>query len=253
MENEKKVKYLTSKPFLLNVIAFLIFAVAGYLVVKSWLDYYTHHGESIDVPDLRGVNLIAIPPLLKEHNFQYEVVDSLYDSEKLPGTVLDQDPAPGSKVKRNRTLYITINATNPPDVKMPDLIDVSYRQAEAILESFGLITGDVTYKPDLAKNAVLEQYYDGRPIKPGTLIPKGSVIDLALGDGLVKLGVSVPNLIGLTRNEAASVLRRSSLNIGLVEYDDGDNKVGARIYKQSPGGNDLQLLKEGDSVDIWLR
>ena len=253
MENEKKAKYLTSKPFLLNVLALAILTLAGYLMVKSWLDYYTHHGESIDVPDLRGKNLIGIPPLLKEHNFQFEVVDSLYDADKLPGTVLDQDPAPGSKVKRNRTLYFTINATNPPDVKMPDLIDVSYRQAEAILESFGLITGEVTYKPDLAKNAVLEQYYDGRPIKPGTLIPKGSVIDLALGDGLVKFGVSVPNLIGLTRNEAASVLRRASLNIGLVEYDDDDDRIGARIYKQFPGGNDLQLLKEGDSVDIWLR
>ena len=253
MGEKKKGNYLTSKQFLLNLFALFVFTIAGYLMVKSWLDYYTHHGESIDVPDLRGRNLIGIPPLLKGHNFQYEVVDSLYDADKLPGTVLDQDPAPGSKVKRNRTLYITINATNPPDVKMPDLIDVSFRQAEAILESFGLITGDITYKPDLAKNAVLEQYYEGRPIKPGTLIPKGSVIDLALGDGLVKLGVSVPNLVGLTRNEAASMLRRYSLNIGLVEYDDEDDKIGARIYKQFPAGNDLQLLKEGDSVDIWLR
>ena len=112
------------------------------------------------------------------------MIDSIYDSEKVPGTVLDQDPAPNSNVKENRMIYLTINATQPPDVKMPDLVDVSFRQAEAMLQSFGLITGEITYKADLAKNAVLEQRYRNKIIKPGTMLPKGSEIDLVLGDGL---------------------------------------------------------------------
>ena len=100
----------------------------------------------------------------------------MFDLSKPARTILEQDPEPGSKVKESRMLYLTLNAATAPPVKMPDLKDVSYRQAEAILQTFGLKVGIVTYQPDLAKNAVLKQLYKGQLIGAGEEIPKGSRI-----------------------------------------------------------------------------
>ena len=178
------LKFLGSRTFLKNLIILTAIIIVSFFLITTVLNNYTHHGENIPVPNLQGKKIDKLDAILKVHNFHYSIVDSLYDGDKPPGTVLDQDPAAKSKVKKGRMIYLTINATEPPDVKMPNLVDVSFRQAEAMLQSFGLVTGEMIYRPDLAKNAVLEQHYRGRNIKPGAMIPKGSAIDLVLGDGM---------------------------------------------------------------------
>jgi beta-lactam-binding protein with PASTA domain len=246
--------FLKSRTFFKNIFLLLVILVAGFFSLNAMLNHFTHHGESIAVPDLSGLKITKLDSILVKHNFNYKVVDSLYDGEKIPGTVIDQDPAPGSKVKENRTIYLTINAVNPPDVKMPDLVDVSFRQAQAMLQSFGLVTGDVVYRSDLAKNAVLDQLYKNKTIKPGTMIPKGAVIDLVLGDGLGEIDVEVPDLTGLTHDEALLKLTHSSLSVGVVDYDENvSDKSSAKIYRQNPEPNNGNTLKQGSGVDIFLR
>ncbi len=255
MTNSKsKSSFLTSRTFLKNLGILLLLCITFFFSISGLLSLYTHHGQNFAVPNLKGLKITSLNSVLIQNNFNYKIIDSLYDSEKASGTVLDQDPAPNSKVKKDRTIYLTINSVLPPDVKMPDLVDVSFRQAEAILASFGLVTGDVTYRSDLAKNAVLEQRYKNSIIKPGRMIPKGSEIDLVLGDGLGDMEINVPNVNGLTKSEAWSVLKRSSLNIGLVLYDEEVNDtLNARIYRQSPSSESGTSLKAGDSVDLFLK
>ncbi len=250
----KQNYFLTSKTFLINVIVLIAIGITGFFLLTAWLNHFTHHGETIPVPDIRGQKIAKLNDVLATHNFHYKIVDSLYDGSRPPGVVIDQDPAPKSMVKENRTIYLTINSTQPPDVKMPDLVDVSFRQAESILESYGLVTGEVTYRSDLAKNAVLEQQYKNEKIKPGTMIPKGSVIDLVLGDGLGETESTVPDLTGLSRSEAYSLLKRASLNIGITNYDkDVKDTDDAKIYRQYPNPQDGSALHAGDNVDIYLR
>lgn len=247
------IAFLKSRIFFRNLIFLLLIFVVVFFSLTILLNKYTHHGENVSVPELRGLKVSKLEKVLITHNFHYKVVDSLYDGEKESGTILDQDPAPNSKVKENRTIYLTVNATQPPDVKMPDLVDVSFRQAEAMLQSFGLITGDIMYRSDLAKNAVLEQLYKNRNIKPGTMIPKGAVIDLVLGDGLGDIEVPVPNLIGLTLDQAMLAIRKASLSIGRVQFDSGNmDSLNAKIYSQKPTSEDGIMLRQGDSVDILL-
>jgi beta-lactam-binding protein with PASTA domain len=246
--------FLTSKTFLINLVLALVFVAAAFGFTYSYLGSYTHHGESISVPDLRGLKKERMESFVEDKHLRYAIVDSLFELDKQPGTVVDQDPAPDSKVKEDRTIYLTVNASLPPKVKMPDLIDVSFRQAEAILQTFGLKVGSLIYKPDLAKNAVLGQRYRGSDISAGREIPKGSVIDLVLGDGLGNTRVPVPELIGLTKGEALFVLKGSSLNIGTVYYEritrDSSN---AKVYKQSPEASDDATINQGEAVDLYLR
>ncbi len=247
-------QFLKSRTFFRNLFILLFAIVGGFIVLTSILNSYTHHGENISVPDLRGLSISKLDSLLVTNSFHFKVIDSLYDGEKKSGTILDQDPAPNSKVKENRTIYLTINSTQPPDVKMPDLVDVSFRQAEAMLQSFGLVTGDIIYRSDMAKNAVLEQLYNNRNIKPGTMLPKGAVIDLVLGDGIGDLDIVVPDLLGLTLEEAWSVVKRVSLTFGNIKYDIGiSDTSSAIIYLQNPSSNIGLTLKQGEGIEIFLR
>ncbi|MBK6397103.1 MAG: PASTA domain-containing protein [Bacteroidetes bacterium] len=246
--------FLKSRTFVINLVILLVFLLIVFGGVSSWMSSFTHHGESISVPDLRGQKMERMPAFLADKHLQFKVIDSLFDLEKNPGTVLEQDPAPNSKVKEGRTIYLTVNAQHPPDVKMPNLIDVSYRQAEAILVSFGLRVGQLTYRPDLAKNAVLDQRFKGSSISPGKNIPKGSKIDLTLGDGLGSVEVPVPDLTGSPLDEALFVLKGSSLNVGTIYYDKGvRDSTKAIIYRQEPAAGGNSTMNQGEAIDIYLR
>src|ERR1700741_2634237 len=160
------LSFLKTKVFLINLgIAVLMIALLlGF--TNTILSSYTRHGESITVPNLKGQTPEQVQEFLKDKGLRFSIVDSVFDFKKAKGIVLDQDPQPDSKVKENRTIYLTVNAIMPPQVKMPNLVDVSYRQAEAILQTYGLKVGELIYKPDLAKNAVLGQQIGYRDIKP---------------------------------------------------------------------------------------
>src|SRR5690606_30660000 len=139
------------------------------------------------------------------------VVDSAYDTLAKPLTVLEIQPEFGSTVKRGRSIYLTINKLNPPELEMPNLLNLSLRSAVILLQNNKLIMGDTTFKPDMAKGAVLQQLYKGQPIAAGQKIFQGSTIDLVVGGGYSQTSVLVPNLIDLSFPEAKQIL--DSLNL----------------------------------------
>ena len=246
--------FIKSKTFLYTILVMILAAGVSFYLLYNWLNSYTHHGESITVPDVRGLSEEKLARFIEDKHLRYKIVDSLFEDSKTPGTVIEQDPKPDSKVKENRTIYLTVNSSRPPKVKMPDLVDVSFRQAEAILQTFGLRVGQTIYRPDLAKNAVLAQLFKGHTISPNTEVYKGSAIDLVLGDGLGNSEVPVPNLVTLTRGEAMFVLKGSSLNIGTITFDPGvKNEEDAKVYRQFPVAGSNATIKQGEAVDIFLR
>jgi beta-lactam-binding protein with PASTA domain len=97
--------------------------------------------------------------------------------------VVQQNPLPGAKVKEGRKVYIKINSSGFSSVKVPDLIEKTYREAVPTLRALGLEEGTITYIPNLGKDMVLEMRFKGRNIRPGDKVLKASKIDLVLGDG----------------------------------------------------------------------
>lgn len=255
MSSIKNIKeFVKTRTFLLNLGLAIAFIFLLLTATYFWLDSYTKHGETISVPDLRGMSPAQMTQFLSDKKLRFKVIDSsMYDPKKPKGSILDQDPLPNSKVKENRTIYLAINSRIPVEVKMPNLIDVSFRQAEAILETFGLKVGEQYYKPDLAKNAVLAQQFKGSPIAPGTLIPKGSEIDLVLGDGYGNTKVTIPNLIGQDLEEASFVIRASSLNLGEVIADASvKNKNAAIVYQQDPPASNGNSINQGEAITLYI-
>ena len=177
-------KYLTSRVFLGQVlISLAIIAVLGYLFMH-WLTFTTDHGHEITVPDLRKLTVEQVEEKLDELDLDYVLLDSVdFRSEFPKFSVVEQDPLPGAKVKVGRKVYIKINASGFSSVKIPDLIEKTYREAVPTLKALGLEEGTITYIPNLGKDMVLEMRYKGRNLKVGDRVLKSSKIDLVLGDG----------------------------------------------------------------------
>ncbi|HMR45273.1 MAG TPA: PASTA domain-containing protein [Bacteroidia bacterium] len=248
------IQFLKSRFFWINISVIFIVIIMSIGLVYKWLDSYTDHGNSVSVPDLKGMNIQKVNDFLRTKNLSFKIADSsVYLLDQKPGTIVEQDPQPDEKVKQGRTIYLTITRSSAPMVKVPALKDVSLRQAEAILAASGLRMGEQIFKPDLAKNAVLSMMINGRDLKAGTDVPKGSAIDLIVGDGLGNTIVTVPSLIGLTYDEALFVLKGSSLNIGSLFFDGViKDTLNAKIYDQNPAP-DNNTINQGEAIDLYLR
>jgi beta-lactam-binding protein with PASTA domain len=170
--------------FLVQVfLAILIIAVLGFLFMH-WLTFTTDHGNEIIVPNLSKLTEEQVEEKLDDLDLDYVLLDSVnYKSDYPKFSVVQQDPLPGEKVKEGRKVYIKINSSGFSSVKVPDLIEKTYREAVPTLKALGLEEGSITYVPNLAKDMVLEMRFKGRNIKPGDKVLKSSKIDLVLGDG----------------------------------------------------------------------
>ena len=250
-------KYITNRPLWVNIAVGLGIVMAVFVVFVLSLDWLTHHGESKTVPSVTGKTLKEVRQILDKEGFSLVIQDSVYYDSLPPSIVIKQIPEADDVVKVNRTVYITVNRVVPPNVQMPNLIGYSFRNAEMILKNMGLRLGDTTFKPDFAKNSVLEQLFNGQSITPGSQIRMGSSISLVIGSGIGNDDMVVPKLIGLTYEEARIVVETNGLIIGSVIPDPlVRDTASAFIYKQSPLSrteDGFQVrIRPGQMIDVWL-
>jgi len=249
-------RFLLTKQFLRHLGLAAALTLILLLGTLLWLKIYTHHGKTIVVPDLTGLTVEEVDDVTSSRHLRFEVIDSVFSTEMPRGTVIKQNPNPTSRVKKNRKIFLTMNAVNPEMVTMPQLIGLSFRQARLALQNAGLVQGSITYKPDFAKNNVLQQMHGDSVINEGTEVAKGAVIDLVLGMGLSSQTTRVPNLVGLGLAEATEIISDYYLNLGAVTYDEtfeqADDSSGARVWRQYPDYDEFKRLNMGMEVDLWL-
>lgn len=166
---------------LLLMIVVILVIVFGALF---WLDGYTRHNQTVTVPALKGLQVEEAGAILRAANLNYEVVDSIYEKRGIPGSVLEQIPVDSSSVKEGRTVYLIVQAKAEQLVAVPDLIDYSQRQAEALLNSLGFTNIKVEEVSSDYKGLVISVEYRGLSLIGGQKIPKGAVLLMKVGDGL---------------------------------------------------------------------
>ncbi len=178
-------RFIFSKTFLIQLVLAVIVLVVLSFLTMQWLDYSTNQEQRIEVPDLAKMNLDNVEDRLDEMDLDFEILDSANFNPDFPRySVIDQVPAPGKFVKEDRKIYLTLNPSGYRKIQIPDnLIRKTRRQVEPTLRSLGFEIGEISYKPDIAEDAVLELRYKGKQIAPGDEIMKTSVIDMVLGDG----------------------------------------------------------------------
>ena len=241
------------KFLLLHIVIILLLSVG--IVVTFFYVYLpntTNHGETVEVPGLEGMSMKDIETFLDKKSLRFQVSDCTYVKGKRPLTILSQYPKPGTQVKENRRIYLSVAALSPPKVKMPCLIDASLKNAQLVLQSYDLILEKVKTAPHFAKNAVLKQFLGGREIKCGEYIPKGSKINVVVGDGLGSAKVLIPNLIGTNYSEAGSILEDLQLGVGSTIYEESSNEEAGTIIKQKPTFEMGDSIQKGQIIDVWV-
>ncbi|WP_436515851.1 PASTA domain-containing protein [Ekhidna sp. To15] len=239
------------------------------IVFYIWLPFTTNHGETITVPDIKGMTVDELEEFLSKRSLRFEpTADSSYSPDYPPLAVLRQVPTPNTKVKENRKIYVTLNAESPPKVRMPKVEDLSLKSAMMVLKSYDLKRGAVKYVPDVFFGVVHEARMNGRAVLEGERIEKGSSIDLIVGDGYGNTVFQSPRLIGLDQEEAEIAIIGSGLKIGKISMTD---KSLAGFSAIDSAGNDIlnyreiapgtvqqqyprpeRRVKIGDQVDIWI-
>ncbi len=247
-------QFLISRIFWKNVLFAVLITIGLIILVQISLFFYTGHGKKIRVPDFSGMTLTQADIFCSQNHLYWLIQDSTYVSGKARGTILDQFPDPGAYIKKNRKIFLVINALQPEIIKMPRAFDMPFRQAERVLTNAGLVVERTEYVPYFAPTYVIEQKFNGTTIAAGSPIAKGSGITLVIGQGLSDERSLVPNLLGIGKETARIISMNNFFYLGGVMYDstvvNSDDSVRAKIFKQYPNvGNQARL---GTSIDIWL-
>ncbi|NVJ45909.1 MAG: PASTA domain-containing protein [Cytophagia bacterium] len=248
---------MSKKPF--SILSFLknIGIMAGIGVIALLFFFYiylpstTNHNESITVPDLVGKSFEDIDEFLTNRNLLYVVSqDSGFSEDYDPEVILSQNPKGGAKVKEDRKIYLTLNANVPPQVRMPNLINTDLLNAQDILESNGLKLGEISYVPDRRVNAVISQKLNDEDINTGTMIYKGSTIDLVIGNGEGVKTFPTPDFLGKTAEEVKFQIQASGLKLDEINYILNDTVPPNRVYKQLPPVG--AMVRTGDLIEVWI-
>ena len=252
-EKNKFIRFLISKSFIINLGIAVIVVIVIFFILFKFLDIFTRHGKELIVPDFSGMTVFEVDSAGYFEQFDLFVIDSLYDDKNKKGAIVMQDPLPDSRVKKGRNIYVSIVATMPETVIIPDLKDLTLRQAVNILESHKLKAGKLIYAPSFDKNAILEQFYMGDTAHPGDTLQKGSVIDLVIGSGEKLYKIPIPFLIGKTREEAIYDLNIASFNLGSEFYMDSIMDETVRVFMQEPMWDSDLSHYPGDSIHLWYK
>lgn len=253
--------FITKRSFFVNLLVALALVVLIAFLFFSSLGFITGHGEILKVPNVEGKQLQQAKASLEAAGFTVQVQDSVYIDSLKPLQVLRQSPEYDEAVKKGRIVFLTVNRASPPLIEMPDLRGYSIRSAILYLEGMGLKLGDTSFVPDIARNAVKEQFYKGKTINPGQKVPTGAFIDFVLGSGLGNDEFVVPNLIGMTVDEAKAELNTYSIGFGAIIINDAvKDTANSFVVKQSPemktvlstGETVINKIHPGQMVDIWI-
>lgn len=175
--------FKTNKFFWLNIIAMIVVVIVMVFGVLKWLDIHTHHGETVMVPDVKGMMVEEATKMLRNHGLVCVISDTKYVKDKAAGIILDLKPGVGEKVKEGRTVYLTVNTLDIPLRVIPDVADnSSLRQAEAKLQSAGFKLAEIQLIQG-ERDWVYGVKYQGRQLTTGEKVPVGASLTLMVGNG----------------------------------------------------------------------
>lgn len=179
-------RFLKSRTFLIQIGLALLVGVLLVFCVLTWLNSTTNHGEFVEVPDFSKMSVMDMRKAVEEAELRYEVLDSANFNPDYPRfSIIEQDPAAGSKVKEDRKIYFTVNPSGYKKVSLPDVIQVTQRNATSMLRAVGLDVQRVTRIDQIGKDMVYYVKYKGKQVSAGEKLPKTSKVELVCGNGRI--------------------------------------------------------------------
>ena len=201
---------------------------------------YTNYNKGITVPDVTKVSLEEAQTLLENYGLRHEILDRRSHTAYPANYIIDQSPSPKQIVKPNRKVYLTVNSDVTPTTVVPDVLGMHFRNAELQLENHGLQVGTISYESSRFRNTILRQ-----SVAPGDTVSRGTVVNLAVSDGLGSRMVDVPDVSGMRLSEAQQAIIRSGLRVGEIRFQPSREYSPNTIISYSP---EEEELTEGEAL-----
>ena len=178
------LRFLFSFTFIKQLVKAVVIVTIFLILLLYSLGWHTRQGQFVEVPDLSRQTIDQVVEIMDDLDLRYEVIDSAnYNPNYKPFAVIEHQPKAGEQVKKDRKIYLTLNPSNYREISVPDVIQITYRNAASTLRAVGLEVGEITYRDNIGKDMVLQLRFEGEGIVPGAKVPKTSPIDLVLGNG----------------------------------------------------------------------
>ncbi len=229
-----------------------------FLLSIWWLKCYTNHGESIEVPQITGLNYREALRTARSSNLDIAITDSLYLEGKAPGEVLSQNPKAKSQVKEGRTIYVTIVKSSADMVILPNLASNDdyemYARQCARLNVKTRVSARVP-SSKLEPNVILAVIQRADTIthllRRGHKVEMGTILDFVVTEA-VSADLTVPEFTCLTFDEAKFLLGNSPLTLGQIIKDGTvTDAASAYIWKQQPAPSTTGIVP-GQTIDLYL-
>jgi len=227
------------------LIAFGIVSLA-IILIFDWfiMPSYVRQDKTLIVTDITGKNLNRALIELETEGYKGVVYDTVYTADVNPQTVVDQYPVAGAKVKPGRTIRLKISRSEKLII-VPNLVGQSRRSVEISLQQIGLRIDTVytEFNPDYPKGTVAWQFP-----KSGDYIKKGMGLQITVSQGLPPDFFQVPQLFGMSMQNAKDLLTKARLKVGKISYQQNEDLVPYTVLDQSiaPG----TVLNQTIQVDL---
>lgn len=252
--------FLTSLIFLKNFLGIIASLALLTFLSLWWMKCYTYHGESLQVHDYIGMDLKDAIRKAKDRSFSVVVNDSIYVVGERANVVREQHPLPFSRVKQNRTIYLTVTKFYADEKLLPTLkgnYDYNIYSRKLANRHIKTVIKERVFDNNQAKNTILYMYYNGKKIteddiENGIKIPMGSTLEVVVTD---RGGTSVqmPNLVCMKFSEAKFLIENYQLNVGSIVPDQTiTDESTAYVWKQTPGYNARQYMRMGEFIDLYI-
>ncbi len=251
--------FLKSPIFLLNFAGILLMVFGSILLTRWALKIYTHHGESIQVPDYIGMDMRDAERKARKQNFTLVAIDSFFDSSKRPNTIYQQTPEPNQRAKEGRTIYVSKYRAQADSVLLPTLVRAGYNYSQYITKLRRIdVKGSIrkrVFDNKQEENTILYLFYNGRKItddllRRGVKVPRGSTLEFVITERITN-EVPLPDLICKRYDEATFLLTSSNLSLGQTIGAEGVES-GAYVYRQEPEFLPGKMIPKGTAVDLYL-
>jgi len=233
-----KIAKITGVAFAFVVVAGISAYLSLTLIIKS--------EDTVIVPDLEGKDVVYALELLTELELNTKVKGSEYTTDIPKNHVVFQEPQPGSEIKKGRDVKIIISK-GPKTVHMPNLIALSMQQANIILEENDMCSGELsrTYNTEIEKDNIIAQVPSA-----GAIITRGACIDLLVSKGPRPAAFKMPDLAGLTLEDALQSIEKVQLSIGKLKSAYQKSKPRNIIVEQEPESGQRVMIDSPVSLLI---
>lgn len=170
-------------PIVINLILMVVVTIGIIIGVLTWLDHYTRHNQAVVVPDVKGLTVNEAAQFFESNGLRYNVIDSVFSKDVAPGAIVELVPSAGSKVKEGRIVFITVNALTSQMASLPEVEDLSFRQAYALLKAAGFTNIEIVYKPGEYKDLAVGIETNGKLLNPGEYVPLSAPLELLVSNG----------------------------------------------------------------------